>query len=436
MATVEPYSTQSGQKRYRVRYRKPDGKQTSKRGFRRKVDAENFKSTVEVQKMTGDYVAPSLGRVTVAELSLNWLARKESDLKPSTYKSIETAWRIHVEPRWGGVRISDIDLDSVETWISDMGRTVIDRNDSDKVVKKGSGATVVIRAYGVLAGILDTAVKGKRLAKNPARGVENLPKKKRKPRTYLTHEQVALLASKSGQHRLLVLVLAYCGIRWGEAIGLRVKHLDLLRKRLSVVENAVQVNMEVHVGTPKSEDERSVPVPMFIVTELARRCEGKRRNDLVFPGSDGQHLKRPISHSGWFNKAVRASDIPRVTPHDLRHTAASLAVSAGVNVKALQRMLGHASAAMTLDTYADLFDDDLDAVGEALDKAAAASVAKMWPDGRPAVPTPPKIVPLTCRSRSGEVAETEGFEPPVDLSTLAFKASAFGRSATSPGSRW
>ncbi|WP_394769452.1 tyrosine-type recombinase/integrase [Lacisediminihabitans sp.] len=63
-------------------------------------------------------------------------------------------------------------------------------------------------------------------------------------------------------------------------------------------------------------------------------------------------------------------DFPQgLTVHDLRHTAASLAISAGANVKAVQRMLGHASAAMTLDTYADLFDDDLDAVAEALDIA-------------------------------------------------------------------
>jgi len=61
---------------------------------------------------------------------------------------------------------------------------------------------------------------------------------------------------------------------------------------------------------------------------------------------------------------------PRVTPHDLRHTAASLAISAGANVKAVQRMLGHGSAAMTLDTDADLFDDDLDNVADALDRAA------------------------------------------------------------------
>ena len=74
--------------------------------------------------------------------------------------------------------------------------------------------------------------------------------------------------------------------------------------------------------------------------------------------------------------------MPRTTPHDLRHTAASLAVSAGANVKAVQRMLGHASAAMTLDIYADLFDDDLEAVAVALDHARSReSVGKMWARG-------------------------------------------------------
>ena len=63
-----------------------------------------------------------------------------------------------------------------------------------------------------------------------------------------------------------------------------------------------------------------------------------------------------------------------VTPHDLRHTAASLAISAGANVKAVQTMLGHASAVLTLDTYADLFPDDLEHVSTALDEARAASL--------------------------------------------------------------
>jgi integrase len=63
-----------------------------------------------------------------------------------------------------------------------------------------------------------------------------------------------------------------------------------------------------------------------------------------------------------------------MTLHNLRHTAASLAIASGANVKAVQRMLGHASAAMTLDVYADLFDDDLDAVAVGLNHAAAPAI--------------------------------------------------------------
>jgi integrase len=108
-------------------------------------------------------------------------------------------------------------------------------------------------------------------------------------------------------------------------------------------------------------------------------CVGRGRDDLLFPGDDGGYLKRPRAGSGWFDKAVTASGVPRTTPHDLRHTAASLAVSAGANVKAVQKMLGHASAAMTLDIYAELFDDDLEAVATALDEARVREiVGKMW----------------------------------------------------------
>ncbi|MGF0310969.1 tyrosine-type recombinase/integrase [Rhodococcus sp. IEGM1428] len=367
MATVDSYTTAAG-KRYRVRYRTPDRRQTDKRGFKTKRDALAFLSTVEVEMMRGEYVPPGLGRITVSEFGPQWLSRKESDLKPSAYKSIETAWRVHVSPRWGTTRLADITLDSVERWIADLGRA-------------GKGATVVIRAYGVLAGVLDSAVKAKRLAKNPARGVENLPRKQRKSHVYLSHTEVHELAAASGQHRVLVFVLAYCGIRWGEAIGLRVRHLDLLRKRLNVVDNAVQVDNKIHVGTPKSHKTRAVPVPAFLVGELAQICVGKGRDDLVFSGRNGDYLRRSVSSTGWFTRAVVTSGVPRLTPHDLRHTAASLSISAGVNVKALQRMLGHASAAMTLDVYADLFDDDLDAVAVALDRAMSAQVVgRVWAD--------------------------------------------------------
>jgi Phage integrase family len=85
------------------------------------------------------------------------------------------------------------------------------------------------------------------------------------------------------------------------------------------------------------------------------------------------------SSAGWFTRAVKAAKVQAITPHDLRHTCASLAVSAGANVLALARMLGHKDPSVTLRVYADLFDDDLDAVAVTLHtRYSRSSVGKVW----------------------------------------------------------
>lgn len=361
MARVVAYETKAG-KRYRVRYRTPQGRQTDKRGFKRKRDAEQWAATVEVNKIRGEYVKPSDARRTLDSLGPDWLARQQGHLKSSSYRPLEVAWRIRVQPRWGAMALGDVQPSAIQAWLAELSKGT----DGSKPV----GATVVIRTHQVLRSILADAVRDRLLPRNPADGMK-LPRKKRKAHVYLTHVQVDSLAAAAGEYQALVLLLAYTGVRWGEAIALRVRDLQLLRKRPSVLlnENAVEVGADMIVDAPKGNKRRSVPVPKFLVPYLARRCESLGRDALVFHGPDGKYLGRSHTDSGWFDKAVAAAKIPRVTPHDLRHTAASLAVSAGANVKAVQRMLGHASAAMTLDVYADLFDDDLEAVATALDTA-------------------------------------------------------------------
>lgn len=358
MATIESYETASG-RRYMVRYRTPERVQTKKRGFRTKRDAEAFASTTEVSKLRGEFIDATAARASVSELGAAWL-RRQTHLKPSALRVVESAWRIHVEPRWGRVAVADVRKTAVQTWVSELGA--------------GKSPTTVIRCHGVLGSILDDAVDDRRILSNPARGV-NLPRKTKKEHIYLTHSQVDALAAAAGPRRTLVLVLAYCGLRWGEAAGLRVRDLDMLRRRLLINQNAVEVGDRIEVGTPKSHERRSVPFPAFLADELAALCVGKGRDDVVFAGDRGGYLKRSKSGKGWFWRAASAAGIDdAITAHDLRHTAASLAVSAGANVKAVQRMLGHASASMTLDVYADLFDDDLDDVAVAMDAARSREV--------------------------------------------------------------
>ena len=165
------------------------------------------------------------------------------------------------------------------------------------------------------------------------------------------------------------------GLRWGEAAALRVGDVDFLRRRIELHRDAVAVGSTIVVGTLKSNKNRMVVVPEFVIDALAETAKGKEREDLLWPTASGGYLGPPASKESWLSGAVSRCQkadptFPRVTAHALRHTVASLAISAGANPKLVPRMLGHASAAMTLDVYADLFDSDLTSVAE--------SVGKMW----------------------------------------------------------
>lgn len=384
--SIEPYETANG-KRYRVRYRKPDKSSTDKRGFKTKKEAQLFLASVTISKATGEYIDPQDSRVHVDSLGDDWLKAKKASLKPSSYHSLVTSWNVYVKPRWGNTEVGDIKPSHVETWIAELaaGTAVTDRQRDRKNTRGPRSASVVLRALGVLAGILDGAVRDRRIPKNPARGARNLPRKvSKKERRYLTDEEVLALAgaTKDHTHATLVLVLAYCGLRWSEAIGLRVVDVNHLRKRLHVNRAAVEVDGVIEVGAPKTWEKRTVPYPAFLSAALERQCKGKGKMGLVFADAAGNYLRRAKTDedaNSWFAKALAAAQLERLTPHDLRHTAASLAISSGANVKAVQRMLGHKSAAMTLDTYADLFDDDLDGVAARLDeRATSADVGKLW----------------------------------------------------------
>jgi integrase len=368
MGSVKAYESAGGN-RYRVNYRKPDKTQTTKRGFKSKREAELFLASIEVSKARGEFIDATASRVTVGELGARWLGSR-SHLKPSTARVEESTWRIHVEPRWGKTPVGGVGHSDVQTWLAKIEKS----------------PTIVRHSHAILSAILETAVRDKRIQHNPAHDVR-LPRKVPKDRVYLSHTQVQALADESGSHDTLILFLSYTGLRWGEATGLKVRDLDAQRRRVQVRENAVNVGGQIIVGTPKTHKVRSVPFPSFMSVALTSLGEGKSRESILF-GNGVRYERSPDTRDGWFTgacKRVRMSDLDfpaHITLHDLRHTAASLAISAGANVKAVQRMLGHASAAMTLDTYADLFDDDLDAVSAALDQAKADSlVVKMQSNG-------------------------------------------------------
>ncbi len=362
MSSVEK-RTRDGAVSWLARWRDPDGRQR-KRTFARKVDAERHLTGVESRMLSGEYVDPARARVTVQAWSGQWLAG-QVQLKESTRVRYGGLLRGHVLPRWGRVPLAKIGHADVAAWVAELSAS-------------GLSASSVRHAHRVLSLMLALAVRDGRLTRNPADGVR-LPRARKAEKRFLGHEQVAMLADAAGDYRLVILILAFCGLRYGELAGLRVGHVDLLRRRLDVAQTLTEVSGRMVPGTPKTHQRRSVPVPRSLVDALAVHMAGKASDALVFTAPEGGPLRLTNFRRRVFDPAASAAGLDGLTPHELRHTAASLAVSAGANVKAVQRMLGHASAAMTLDVYAGLFDDDLDAVADRMD--AAAAVPPVCPGG-------------------------------------------------------
>ncbi|GAA1624748.1 tyrosine-type recombinase/integrase [Actinoplanes couchii] len=345
--------------KYRARYRDPGGHEHS-RHFDRKADADRWLNSVKTSIARGEWIDPALAKVTVGDWAARWIAN-QVQLKPSTRFRYEAVLRNQVLPVWERVALSAVAHTDVGEWV---------RRLSDA----GLAASTVRQAHRVFSLLLAEAVRDGRLPRNVAIGVR-LPRVGKAEKSFLTHAQVADLADAAEPHSLIVRVLAYTGLRWGELAALKVKRVDLTRRRLLVAESMTEVNGKAVFGTPKTHQRRSVPFPRFLVDPLTDQIIGRSRDDLVFTSPEGGVLRNNNFRRRAFDRAAETVGLKGLTPHELRHTAASLAVAEGANVKAVQRMLGHASAAMTLDVYADLFEDDLDQVADRLDQAVTARSA-------------------------------------------------------------
>ena len=339
---------------WRARYRGTDGKERS-RHFTRKVDAERWLTQTQGRVDRGDWVDPALSQIAIGEWSTTWLASKQG-LKPTARRSYEEVFRNLVEPRWGDVALSKVTYGDVVVWLAELGG-------------RGLSASRRRHALLVMKQLLELGVLDGRLVRNVAKAVKPPRPERNEPR-FLTHEQLQALADECGSYATLVLLLGYTGLRWGEARALRVRHLDFLRARASVVENLPDGSDEAEVVLPKSHRRRTVPVPRFVCDLLLVELAGKSPDARAFTNSKGGLLDNSNFRRNVFDPAAAAVGVVPFTPHNLRDTAASLAVSEGANVKVIQRMLGHASAAMTLDVYAALFVDDLDDIAVRLNAAA------------------------------------------------------------------
>jgi integrase len=352
---IEKHTTAHGP-RYKVRLRKPDGTAYGKT-FRLLKDAQAWERAQLDTRDRGVWIDPAAGKLTIGAWAQTWRAGR-SHLKPHSLANIDGVLNSRILPRWGAVALKDVRRSDIESWLSEIRA-------------EGRSASLVRQCFFAMKAMLDAAVADGRIAKNPAAGVK-LPPIRKADKRYLSPQQVAALADACGECATLVNLLAFTGLRWAEVAGLRVRHVDLLRGRLKVVEQLVDVRGTLVAGTPKSHAQRSVVVPRFLRDALAEQCAHKALDDLVFTSPEGGPLRAGNFRRRIFDRAAASVGLDGLTPHELRHTAASLMIASGATVKAVQAALGHASATLTLDTYADLFPDELDAVADRLDAVARA----------------------------------------------------------------
>ena len=329
-----------------------DGKRRQVRtgGFARKSDAQRALTDALARLDRGTYV--EVGRQTVRDYLDDWLAGK-ARLRPTTARSYEAHLRLYLIPHLGHLRLTDLRTSDVER----MYRAV-------RAERRLSAATVR-RVHATLLSALNTAVRRHLIAVNVAAHVE-LPSATPPPVRVWSPEQVGRFLDHCAdtEDRLVALyhLVALRGLRRGEAVGLRWTDVNLDAGRLRVAQQVVQLGYAVAVGEPKTATGArtvSLDADTCGVLRAHRARQAAERlawgaayqdSGRVFTREDGAGL-HPEYVSRHFAALARAAGLPPIRLHDLRHTAASLALAAGVPLKVVSDQLGHSSITITADTY-------------------------------------------------------------------------------------
>lgn len=345
---------------WRARYWTPDGASRS-RTFPKKSDAERFIVEVEHSKLTSAYVDASSGRVTFETWWAAWQSTRV-DLRPSTRARDDSYAKSHILPRLGGRPLAAIDRTLLRTWVAELTR-------------KGLAPATVVKAVQLTSKALAAAVDEGRIARNPAERLP-LPRVEMIEMRSLAPVEVASLAEViDPRYRVWALTAAYSGLRFGELAGLRRERVDLMRRRVDVSEIVVEVRGHHHHGPPKTRaGRRSVPIPSFLVDELAAWTAGQGAGDLVFPAPEGGPLRASAFRRRVWQPAIESAGLVPLRPHDLRHTAVTLWLAAGASAKEVAVWAGHASVATVLDRYGHLLPGQEERVTDALEVMARAAI--------------------------------------------------------------
>ena len=307
----------------------------------------DWATKLESQIAAGQFTDPRSGDMVLADWHEQWRAGRL--VATSTMDRDESHWRVHIEPRWGGYPLNTITKQEIRLWMK-------------KMLAGGVGVPTVRGAVTTLSAMMHAAIDADLIGANPVAGVK-LPRADAKPIFWWTHDEAdKITAELDGQNQLMVELDMKCGLRLGELLGLRCEYVQEIQDGRLVIH---VVGVQTRHGWreyPKSlMSRRPVPVPPELIDRLREHVRNKRPKDIVFSTPSGSAWD-DRNWSRWvFEPALSAAGVTRGTPHDMRHTAASWLVQAGVKLQVVQVLLGHESY-RTTQRYAHLAPDSLDEV--------------------------------------------------------------------------
>ncbi|MGW3073979.1 tyrosine-type recombinase/integrase [Kitasatospora sp. NPDC001132] len=373
--------TTHGRWTYAVDLALQDGKRRTRRrgGFASRAEAAREMARVLDAEYRGVYEDRTL---RVGLFLYEWLEAKRPALAPNTWAGYRACIERDLVPAFGGMLLVDLRPKHIDAWVSTQ-------------LAAGRGRTTVHHAVAMLRNALNHAVRTWRLRYNPAK--HSVPPKPRAAeRTCWTPDEAAAFLRHNTEHyadRLTDLfeVMLGTGMRRGEILALHWSDVHLMDRQLYVRWTLTALNNgKIHLGEPKTEASRAwVSLSPRAMAALHRQAAlqiaahpDDRLEGLVFARPDGEPL-RPQWVLDQLRKRTAELDLPKIGLHDLRHTAASIMIAAGIPLAVVSKTLRHSNLAITVDLYGHLLKDSADAavkaLASALDQADAEVAGKTDP---------------------------------------------------------
>jgi integrase len=362
--------------RWQASYLGPDGVRRTARTpeggpltFATKGDADGWLAMRRSEILRGAWLPPAepapqpAAPVTLGEYAPGWLIGR--DLSESTRRLYRVTLDKQILPAFGGTPLADITPAAVRDWHARLS--------------KQTGPRQRAAAYSLLRTILYTALADDLISSNPCRvRGAGQPTRARQVRPASLAELEVLTAAMPERYRLMVLLAAWCGLRFGELAELRRADVDLRARVVRIRRGVIRADGGRQVKDPKSEaGKRDVSIPPHLMPAVNDHLAGVGRNALLFPAANGDHLS-PSSLYAVFHPAREAAGRPDLRFHDLRHTGATLAAATGATLAELMRRLGHSTPAAAM-RYQHAVDDRDQAIADMLSEFAEGKVVTLRP---------------------------------------------------------